>query len=182
MRILGIDPGATSGWCIYRCGDAVVSVDAAGEFAEDRMLQAIEASRWPFLDAAVIERPVGQGPTRPQVVDCAWVAGQLWRDMLHMLGSEKCHFLTRLQIRQVLTSACHGVVRVTNDATAWAALVAMHGDGSDRKPKRKKGVVIDQGGVLGSVTGHARAALAAAVAWNLIQDGQRSNDKQGSKP
>lgn len=163
MRILGIDPGATSGWCLYDTAGYIVG---SGEFPGDDFF-AIPGPMF-RCDAAVLERPVAHGPTRPQVVDCAWIAGQLWRDMQGMVGREMAHHITRLDVRKALTACTHGVVRVTNDATAWAALVLLHGDDSDRKPKRKKGVVIDAGGPLGEVRGHARAALATAYAWSLL--------------
>ncbi|MFY9345546.1 MAG: hypothetical protein WAT39_23855 [Planctomycetota bacterium] len=165
-RILAIDPGATTGWCLYVDDDLGRYVQACGSFREDAFFD-IPATIFGQCDAAVIERPVAHGPTYPQVVECAWVAGCLWRDMLHVIGREKIHLLTRLQVRQTLTEATHGIVRVKNDATAWAALVLLHGDDSDRKPKTKKGKVVDAGGPLGSVKAHERAALAVAVAFAL---------------
>lgn len=167
MRILAIDPGATTGWVVYH--DAYVGrfVDACGEFRGDDMLQAVPGPWW-NVDAAVIERPVAHGATRPQVVDCAWIAGCLWRDLWSMVGRERCHQITRLEVRQVLTAAVHKVVSVRDDKTAWAALTLIHGDGCDRKPKKRKGAVVEEGGCIGLATGHARAALAAAVAWRLL--------------
>jgi len=163
VRVLGIDPGATTGWGIY---DARTRrVVKAGKF---RGADAdIEGSAYlSCVDVAVIERPVAHGPTRPQVVDCAWFAGQLERDARQW--ADEVHVLTRLEVRQTLTEATHGVVRVVNDATAWAALRLLHGgDGCDRRPKVRKGVVIEEGGPIGGVTSHERAALALAVAWLL---------------
>lgn len=165
MRILGIDPGATTGWCLYDTAGHVVD---CGTFREADFL-AIPGTVFGKVDAAVLERPVAHGPTRPQVVDCAWIAGQLWRDAQGILGRERCHLLTRLDVRQRLTAATHGVARVVNDSTAWAALVLLHGEGSDRKPRTRKGVVVEPGGPLGMVTSHARAALAVAYAWHLTR-------------
>lgn len=164
MRILGIDPGATTGWCIY--DTEARRVIACGTFREDAILE-LPGSAFGNCDAAVIERPVAHGPTRPQVVDCAWIAGQLWRDLRNLCGRTKAHTMTRLEVRQALTAMSHGTVRVVNDSTAWAALVLMHGEGSDRKPRRKAGKVIEPGGPLGEVKSHARAALAVAVAWGI---------------
>lgn len=164
MRVLGLDPGATTGWCLY--DDEQRRVLDCGTVPGDSFLD-IPRSVWGRVDVAIIERPVAHGPTRPEVVECAWVAGCLWRDMLHLLGRSKARQMRRLEVRQVLTAATHGVVRCTNDATVWAALVLLHGEGSDRKPKTRKGEVIDDGGPLGRVTSHARAALAVAVAWTL---------------
>ena len=167
MRILGIDPGATTGWVIYHDAGTGRFVEACGEFRGDDMLSSMPGRFW-SVDAAVIERPVAHGATRPQVVDCAWIAGCLWRDLWAMVGCDKCHTVTRLEVRQALTAAVHKVVSVRDDKTAWAALTLIHGDGSDRKPRTRKGVVIEDGGCIGRTTGHARAALAAAVAWRLL--------------
>lgn len=159
MRVLGIDPGATTGWCLYTDTDGGRFAQAQGMFREAEMTPEFAIARR-NADVVVLERPVAHGPTRPQVVDCAWFAGKI----AAMTGAIT---MTRLEIRQTLTAATHGVVTVRNDATAWAAVVLLHGDGSDRKPKRRKGVVVEAGGPLGEVTAHARAALAVAVAFVL---------------
>lgn len=183
MRVLGLDPGSTSGWCLYVRSAAGAYVESCGAFREDSFFD-IPRRAWAACDAAVLERPVAHGPTRPQVVDCAWVAGQLWRDMLHFIGRDRIHCLTRLDVKQKLTEAVHGEIRVKNDATAWAALVMLHGEGSDRKPRRKKGVVVEPGGPLGEVSSHARAALAVAVAYCLRAEavGAAAPDAEESRP
>lgn len=152
--ILGIDPGETTGWALYdrKMRRAVGS----GEFERytlsneviDRYLEGV-------FEAVVIERPVAHGPTRPQVVECAYVTGRLFQTFLkwHSAASQ----LTRLQVRQRLQLATHGVVQVKNDATVWAALKILHG--GDDSAKR--------GGALHGVKAHGRAALAVAVAWTL---------------
>lgn len=154
MKVLGIDPGATSGWCVY--DTKAMRVLDAGHFKADAFFDI--PSKHFGCDAAVIERPVAHGPTRPEVVECAWVAGLLFRDMLHILGRDKIHALTRLQVKQELTDAVHGEIRVRNDATAWAALKLIHGRDCEKNY-----------GALGLVRSHARAALAVAVAWHLRQ-------------
>lgn len=164
MRILGIDPGATTGWCVYDSDSRTVV--ECGTFEGADFLK-IPGRHYDKVHA-VLERPVAQGATRPQVVECAWIAGMLFRDCQSLVGSPKSYTITRLQVRQLLTQATYGTIRVVNDATAWAALVQMHGEGSDKKPRRKKGVVVEKGGPLGEVSSHARAALAAAVAWLLL--------------
>ena len=161
MRILGIDPGSvTSGWALF---DTAGFVEASGEFPAEH--EDIPESITSRADAIVLERPRGYGPSRPDVVECAIVFGDLRRRFLSEVFPT--HEMLRKDVCATLTDAVHGVVRVKNDTTAWAALVAYFGDGSDRKPKRKKGVIVEQGGVLGEVKGHARAALAVAVAWWL---------------
>lgn len=153
--ILAIDPGATTGWCVYDPDEREV-VDYGnfrGADAPGKLIEQADA-----FDVRVIERPVAHGPTRPQVVDCAYVAGIL----KERLG---CQEITRLQVKQLLTEAVLGEIRVKDDATAWAACVLLHGPDSDRKPKVRKGQVIEPGGPIGGVRSHERAALALAVAW-----------------
>lgn len=167
MIVLGLDPGATTGWVAY---DAVARrVIDSGEFREHHLPRDL-------FDIGpreiAIERPKGYGPTRPQLVDCGIVFGRILGEFEFTTGWV-VHELTRHEVCKILTDATHGEVRVRNDSTAWAALVLLHGEGSDRKPKRKKGVVVETGGAIGSVTGHARAALAVAVAWSLRQEQQQ---------
>lgn len=159
MRILALDPGATSGWCLY--DRDVRRVLEAGKFRGEDFASIPIRDLSP--DRIVLERPVAHGPTRPQVVDCAWVAGQLWRDCQNAIGPDRASHLTRLQVKQALTKATLGEVRVVNDATAWAALRLLHGgEGCDRKKTKKH-----PAGPIGNVTSHERAALAVAVAFAL---------------
>lgn len=149
--ILGIDPGATSGWCIY---DATArTVVASGQF---------DGFAFPHggllgADLCAQERPKGYGPTRPQLVDCGYVAGRL-AQQCEGLWLDRYRELTRLEVCRALSDAVHGVIRVRNDATAWAALLELHG-GADAAKK---------GGPLHGVKAHGRAALAVAVACSLV--------------
>ena len=156
MLILGLDPGATTGWCAY--DTATSSVVRCGHFAGSDVPYGLIGMSF---DATVIERPKGYGATYPQVVDAAWHAGILWQQF------GRCHTLERREVRAILTDATLGTVRVKNDASAWAALVLLHGDGSDKRAKTRKGEIVEAGGPLGGVTSHARAALAVAYAWWL---------------
>ena len=163
MKVLAIDPGATTGWCLYDT-DARRVLDA-GQFrgADVGMPPAVLSA-----EAAVIERPVAHGPTRPQVVDCAWFAGLLCAWLEDRFPGD-AHTLTRLEVKQALTAATHGEVHVKNDSTAWAALKLLHGgEGCDRKARKKNGEVIEPAGPIGGVKSHERAALALAVAWALL--------------
>lgn len=164
MILLGIDPGATTGWCAYDT-DRRVAI-AAGEFREHSM----DGVHLPDWDVCIQERPKGYGATRPDVVDAAYVAGRIAEKV--SLSDEYAE-LTRHEVCKLLSDATHGEVRVKNNATAWAALVLLHGDGSDAKPRRKKGKIVSPGGAIGEVHGHARAALAVAVAWWLMREGQK---------
>jgi Holliday junction resolvasome RuvABC endonuclease subunit len=152
--VLGVDPGATTGWCVY--DDYTRCVVESGTFQGDA-IDSSDAWSWTWkVGSIVIERPVAHGPTRPQVVECARTEGILFatlrREGLRVLE------LTRLQVKQALTIATHGEVQVRNDATAWAALKLLHGgDGCDKR-----------GGALHGVKAHGRAALAVAVALLLM--------------
>ena len=160
--VLGIDPGATSGWVVY---DATKrTAIASGQFEEHHTdFTAYTGS----IDHVVIERPKGQGPTRPQVVECGIIFGRLIQWASLKWPAERVHEMLRYQVKSVLSKATHGEVHVRNDATAWAALVLLHGIGSGLKPKTRQGKVTDKGGCIGIVRSHERAALAAAVAWSL---------------
>lgn len=151
MKVLGIDPGAQTGWCLYD-SDAR-RVMASAHFAGFDMPEIDLPCR---VDLAVIERPRGYGPTRPQVVDCAYVAGRLVERVRRELYLE-VYELERREVCRRLSDAMHGVLNVRNDATAWAALVALHGGEGAAK----------RGGPLHGVRAHERAALAVAVAWTL---------------
>lgn len=146
--ILGIDPGETTGWTLY--DEVNKRAVRSGEF-ERHFWDVSVAVDWPV----VIERPVAHGPTRPQVVETAYIAGRL--SQLFWTLCPLRYELTRLQVRQRLQLATHGVVQVKNDATVWAALKILHG--GDDSAKR--------GGALYGVKAHGRAALAVAVAWTL---------------
>ena len=157
MRILGIDPGAKTGWCVY--DNDHKRVLGSGEFQEFYAHSACppvveHLRRITNFNYAVVERLVPHGASYPQVVEAAYVAGRLvervskWSDVVVELA--------RHEIRGRLQAATHGAVRVKNDATVWAALKLLHGDGCDKK-----------GGSLYGVKSHARAALAAAVAFTL---------------
>lgn len=152
MNILGIDPGVKSGWAIY---DSVSrGVVDGGEFDEFALPEFSHR-----VDVAVLERPVGMGPTRPQMVHCGYVAGRLAERMRRFVRSEE---LTRLQVCQGLTAAMYGQILVRNDATVWAALKHLHGGEQAGK----------KGGPLFGVKSHGRAALAVAVALSLREAAQ----------
>lgn len=151
MLILGIDPGATTGWCFYN--SEARAVIASGQFPEYEIAglptEAIAAT-------AVVERPKGYGPTRPQLVDCGYVCGRIVEALQGPMEMETYEML-RLDVCRALTDAMHGVMRVRNDATAWAALLELHGG-----PLAAK-----KGGPLYGVKSHGRAALAVAVAFAM---------------
>lgn len=151
MKILAIDPGSKTGWCVYE--SETRRVIESGTSAD---IEVIAEAPRDGIDFVVIERPKGYGPTRPQLVDCGYVCGYIVGALESAPGCVDVEQLTRLEVCKALTEATHGEVRVRNDATAWAALKLLHGDGCDKK-----------GGALHGVRAHERAALAVAVAWAL---------------
>ena len=154
MRILGIDPGATTGWVLYDSEAKRVLEAGCFRGAEHSVELGAAVCR---SERLVIEKPVAYGPTRPDVVECAWVAGILF----HRFG---CEVMTRREVKRILTDATNRDVRVVDDATAWAALVLLHGEGSEVKPTKTR-----EGGSIGRVTTHERAALALVVAWLMAR-------------
>ncbi len=161
-NVLGIDPGMTTGWVLYDAENRWVR--RCGQFSGYEH-DIPEAVLWD-ADAIVIERPVAHGATRPQVVECAFVAGHLCGQIREL---DPVYEITRRDVCKILTDACHLPTkdRVRNDATAWAALKMLHGPGCDRRPRRRQGQIVEEGGCIGNVKSHERAALAAAVAWHL---------------
>lgn len=154
MNILGIDPGITTGWAVYdsvnrRC-------IAVGRFLSYHVPEDVRIrSR---LAICVIERLRPHGASYPQVVESSYVCGRI----VGMLGDETrpVHELRRDDVRRELQLATFGSVQVSDDATVWAALRQIHGDGCTSK-----------GGALHALKSadaeHERAALAVAVAWAL---------------
>lgn len=157
MRILGVDPGATTGWCLYDAASRTV-VDC-GHF------QGADAGERLFClpaDIAVVERLRPHGASYPQVVEAAYTCGRLV-EWLFCVEKMETHEMFRDDVRKALQDSVYGAIRVKDDKTVRAALVLLHGEGSDRKATKKNG----PGGVLGAVTGHCWAALAVAVAFSL---------------
>jgi len=160
MQVLGIDPGGTTGWCLYDSAERRVL--SAGQFPGAERDAEFE-SALEQADAVALERIVPHGASYPEVVAAANTAGRL----AERVG--ECVEIKRPHVRSLLQSAVHGAVRVRNDATVWAALVELHGEGSGKKARTRKGVVVEQAGALGGVMKHERAALAVAVAFVLRQ-------------
>lgn len=164
MRILGIDPGATTGWCDY-------DVDArrvleCGTF-DDHHDGGMLARVVPTADVVVVESFIKpHGNIYPAAVVSAITEGRLVERIASLQGHDPV-LITRHDAKLALTSATQRTVVVVDDKTVWAALVLLHGEGSDQKPRRRKGVIVEAGGAIGGVTSHERAALAVAVAFAL---------------
>lgn len=167
-RILGIDPGATTGWCLYVDTDMGRYVEACGEFDSHKCGSVVHkyAKEADYVVVESLFKP--HGNIYPATVVSAITEGRLVEGIARERGFDP-DLMTRHDVKKILTAATHRTMIATDDKTVWRALVLLHGDGSDRKPKRKGGKVVDEGGPLGRVTGHARAALAVAVAYVLRQ-------------
>ena len=169
----GIDPGERTGWCLYdpdarrvvRACTMPTNMFPTPEFLDDGTLIRRQVHY-------AVERPIGYGPTRPQLVECGITFGRLWERLC--ASNKNAEFMLRREVCTILSDATNGEVRVRNDSTAWAALCLLHGDGADRKAKIKKGQIVEPGGPLAGVRSHERAALAVAVACYIKKGGQFS--------
>lgn len=159
MILLGIDPGKTTGWCAYDV--EARTVIEGGEFPEHLVAWQGTMTK---ADAIVIERPRVFPGSPPAMGDCCITAGILWHKLM-TLHRRVPLWITRDEVRKRLTKATYGTIHVVNDATTWAALKQVHGgEDSAKKARVKKGKIVAPAGAIGSITSHARAALAAAVA------------------
>lgn len=174
MRILGIDPGDTTGWATYNTETR--SVEAAGQWEECIRQDAANCVPWNLdinrLDIAVVERPRAYGVARPIMVEISIVCGAILGQLRARYATES---LLRKSARGRRDSVCDilsdasGCVTVTDDATAWAAVCELHG-GADaaRKAKRKNKSEVAPAGPLGIAAGsHQKAAVCVAVAWAI---------------
>lgn len=150
MRILGIDPGATTGWCVYDTDTRRVVARGLYEGHDTVVLQPSGS----VANVAVLERLVPHGASYPQVVESAYVAGRIAGELRPALP---VYELTRAEVRRTLQDATHGAVKVKDDKSVRAAVVLLHGGES----------ATETGGCLHGVTSHVWAALAVAVAWHL---------------
>lgn len=161
-RILGIDPGAKTGWCTYdserRC------VNDSGWFETTLVSWQGEITE---CDVIVIEKPRVFPGSPPNMGDACINSGILWHKLLTLFGRAPL-WLTMNEIRSRLSRATHGEINARNNATVTAALRIVHGDDSDKRPKIKKGKVIEEGGPIYVRNNHERDALAAA--WACAQD------------
>jgi hypothetical protein len=159
QRVLGLDPGFETGWCVYDPG--AKRVVASGSFEHGEIPVPLPDTWRGCIPA--IERCVPQGATRPQVVTSAWIGGRLAERVQWLLG-DRTREVTRHEVRKALQLAVYGSLQVKDDSTVWQALKLLHGgDGADDKGKRGE----REPGPLAGVKSHGRAAL--AVAWAVAQ-------------
>lgn len=161
MNILGIDPGATTGWVLY--DTEAKRVVEAGKFLDwlhsDECWSALQRSHRVIIESVI----PAHGNIFPDTVATALYQGRLEERLSIPVDGR----VTRLQVKRTLTEACHREPVVQDDKTVWQALCILHGDGCDAKPKTRKGVEVSPGGSIGCVTTHERAALALVVAWAI---------------
>lgn len=159
--ILGIDPGSkTTGWCLY--DSETKRVLESGEFYKaDKSAAFIRQLARPIEIPAnedflvvieSLEEP--RASVYADTVRTAIVEGML-RERLASVGFQAI-LLSRHDVKSILTAATLNEVVCRKDKDVWAAIKLMHGDECHRK-----------GGAIYGVKGHARAALAVAVAFWL---------------
>jgi hypothetical protein len=151
--VLGIDPGATTGWCCYDTHTRRVVARGLYEGHDTVVLQPSGS----VATVAVLERLVPHGASYPQVVESAYVAGRIAGELRPAI---QVHEMTRAEVRRILQEATHGSVKVKDDKSVRAAVVLLHGGDS----------ATEAGGCLHGVTSHVWAALAVAVAWTLRRE------------
>lgn len=159
MLILGIDPGATTGWCIYSTEEraAIESGIFKGHGIRTHIRDLCLAAHVVVIESMIEPH----GKIFPAVVQAGITEGRLTEHAL-MTTAREPELLSRHDVKLTLTAATQRTVVVTDDKTAWQALALLHGEGSDRKPRRKGGVIVEPGGPLGPES--AQATLAAKAA------------------
>lgn len=155
MMILGIDPGATTGWCLYNTEQR--RVEDCGDFRGTDLPDGCKAAA-ERCDHVIIESlHEPRGGIYPAVVVAGITQGHIERQLL-LYGVQR---ITRHEVKLLLTEAVHREPVVQKDSHVWQALQVLHGPGSGLRKTKKR-----QGGCIGMVSGtHQRAALAAVVAW-----------------
>lgn len=152
MRVLGLDPGGKTGWAVY-CTRARAVVQSG--VCEGAMLPWGDVVQ---VDAIAVERPEAYGAARPQVVDCAWIAG-----VLYAQGLAAAPVVVTLYRRQVVKEVGKALgATVRGDAEVWRALCEMHGPDADKRASKTTA-----GGPLSGCISHSKAAV--AVAWAAAQ-------------
>jgi hypothetical protein len=149
MMLLGIDPGATTGWCLYNTEQR--RVEDCGDFRGTDLPDGCKAAA-ERCDHVIIESlHEPRGGIYPAVVVAGITQGHIERQLI-LYGVQR---ITRHEVKMLLTEAVHREPVVQKDKHAWEALLVLHG--GDKAAKK--------GGPLHGVKSHQRAALAAVVAW-----------------
>ena len=180
MKILGIDPGATIGLCVYDTetrravwADQCTALGAA-------MAGISYARLWKGAEVIGIERAriygAGGASVANTIEQVGWLLASLGASLPDSSAAiVRCgadvHTLERRAVVSALTAAVGQSVK--GDAGVWQALCTLHPGGGQRpvagKPATRSKPAVDavEAGPLYGVSSHARAAL--AVAWTLGQ-------------
>ena len=179
MVIIGIDPGATIGLCVYdtTAGKAVCSeqyTDLLRAMSQVGYLGDV----WK-VDAIGIERAriygAGGASVANTIEQVGWLLASLnahlpdGKDAIQECGARLVYTLERRAVVSALSDAVGQSVK--GDAGVWQALCTLHPGAAQRpvaaKPATRQKPAVDavEAGPLFGVSSHARAAL--AVAWAL---------------
>jgi hypothetical protein len=180
MKILGIDPGATIGLCVYdtQAKRAVFAWQYTS--LQDAMAGIYHAREFEGADAIGIERAriygAGGASVANTIEQVGWLLASLGASLPDSSAAiVRCgadvHTLERRAVVSALTAAVGQSVK--GDAGVWQALCTLHPGAAQRpvaaKPATRSKPAVDavEAGPLFGVSSHARAAL--AVAWTLGQ-------------
>lgn len=193
MKYLGIDPGATVGFCIYENGKVLSFGEIAAEDndASDRLVALIEGHEGPI---AIERTRVFSGRGADGVIKhaagndvadsceqtgwlCAVANGRTGarKDLLHGAWhcGGRCYLLERRAV--IWQIHRHFGQQIKGDAAVWQAMLlehggkdAMQGPKQGKRATRKSAAIPDRpAGHLHGMGNHARAAF--ATAWALQQ-------------
>jgi len=178
VKILGIDPGATIGLCVYDT-ETRRAVWADQYTALGAAMAGISYARlWKGAEVIGIERAriygAGGASVANTIEQVGWLLASLGASLPDSSAAiVRCggdvHTLERRAVVSALTAAVGQSVK--GDAGVWQALCTLHPGGGQRpvagKPATRSKPAVDavEAGPLFGVSSHARAAL--AVAWTL---------------
>lgn len=170
MNIVGIDPGATTGWVWYQTGSCP-KVCGHGQF-KGHDVDGMCAHAMRMANVIVIEDLATNthAGIYPQTVAAARTQGFLEGYCKWGLGLGEIQRLSRLEVKKTLAGTLLGEFPMKTDANVWAALKELHRRGLHPDETVKKG------GPLHGVKAHERAALAVAVAFALRQETKQGGE------
>lgn len=178
MIVIGIDPGATIGLCVYDTTAGRVLFSAQHRDPAEAVDHAMHLTVVHKAQAIGIERAriygAGGASVANTIEQVGWLLGRFQASL--PAGSEaiqQCDWLRWTVERRAVVKALSAEMgeSVKGDAGVWQALCRLHPDAVRRpvaaKPatRTKPAVEAVEAGPLFGVSSHARAAL--AVAWAL---------------
>jgi hypothetical protein len=178
VKILGIDPGATIGLCVYdtEAKRAVFAAQHTDPMEAVHHVRHLITVWWPKGIGIERARIYGTGGNEVAntIEQVGFILGKLAERLPDNSGSIcECGGGYYTVTRQAVVSALSVAVgqSVKGDAGVWQALCTLHPGGGQRpvaaKPATRQKPAVDavEAGPLFGVSSHARAAL--AVAWTL---------------